>query len=150
VTIAAGGILNAASFTLAIAPGGLVSVFGAGFGRDPKFVAADFNGMPAVVVAALPFQLNVRAPAGLAPGPATVHVYSGAGDARQDTAVSATAPVLFTLAGGQGAVINRDNSVNGPSNPARRGDVIVAFGTGFGAVTSDGSLMRTQAAVTAT
>jgi uncharacterized protein (TIGR03437 family) len=150
VTIAAGGILNAASFTAAIAPGGLVSVFGAGFGRDPKSVAVDFGGTPAAVVAALPFQLNVQVPAGLAPGPATVHVSAGAGDAREDTTVSANAPALFVLAGGQGAVLNRDNSVNGPSNPARRGDYIVAFGTGFGTVASDGSLMRTQTPVTAT
>ncbi len=149
-SIAAGGVLNAATFTADIASGGLVSIFGAGFGRDPQAVSVDFNGVPAVVVAAFPFQLNVQVPPGLPPGPATVHVTSGGGTAELPVTISPLAPVLFTLGGQQGAVINRDGSINGPTNPARRGDYIVAFGTGLGAVVASGGVMRTSATVTAT
>ena len=38
---------------------------------------------------------------------------------------------------------HRDNTVNGVTNPARRGDFIVGFGTGFGAAAPDGALLRT-------
>jgi uncharacterized protein (TIGR03437 family) len=44
-------------------------------------------------------------------------------------------PGLFSLDGtgsGQGAVLNQDFTVNGPSNPARRGSAVMLFGTGFG------------------
>ncbi len=149
VAIGTGGILNAASFTDAIAPGELVSIFGTGFGRDAKAIAVDFNGVPGKVVAAFPFQLNVQVPPDLPPGPATARVTGQAGTAQQDIVTTATAPALFTLGGTQGAVINIDGTVNSPSSPARRGDVIVAFGTGFGAVSGTGNLMPTHTPVTA-
>jgi len=47
--------------------------------------------------------------------------------------VAEASPAIFTLdSSGQGAaaVLNRDNSVNGPGNPAARGSVIQIFGTG--------------------
>jgi uncharacterized protein (TIGR03437 family) len=50
---------------------------------------------------------------------------------------SATAPGLFTLNGsgsGSAAALNQDGSVNTTANPVKRGDVIVVFGTGEGAL----------------
>lgn len=50
---------------------------------------------------------------------------------------AASSPGLFTSSGdgtGQGAVLNQDNSLNGPSNPAARGSIVVLFGTGQGQV----------------
>jgi uncharacterized protein (TIGR03437 family) len=49
--------------------------------------------------------------------------------------VVSSAPAPFTLTGsgvGAAAVLNQDNSVNGPSNPAARGTVIQIFATGAG------------------
>jgi uncharacterized protein (TIGR03437 family) len=55
------------------------------------------------------------------------------GTARMDVA----SPALFTAAAsgtGQVAALNQDNTVNGPSNPVARGQVIQLFGTGQGFV----------------
>jgi uncharacterized protein (TIGR03437 family) len=46
--------------------------------------------------------------------------------------VAATAPAVFSLGNGQGAILNQDGSVNGPGNPAARGSVISIYGTGEG------------------
>jgi len=57
--------------------------------------------------------------------------------------VVATAPAVFSLGNGQGAILNQDGSVNGPGNPAARGSVISIYGTGEGQLNPpgvDGSL----------
>jgi len=49
--------------------------------------------------------------------------------------VVAALPGLFTSNGsgkGEGAILNQDSSVNGASNPAAQGSVIVLYGTGGG------------------
>ncbi len=51
--------------------------------------------------------------------------------------VGATSPGLFTLTqngSGQAAVLNQDNSLNGPTNAAARGSTIQLYGTGQGLV----------------
>ena len=57
-------------------------------------------------------------------------------------AVAATAPGIFTLDGsgsGQGAIVNQDGTVNGPANPAGRGDVVSIYGTGEGETVPPGT-----------
>jgi uncharacterized protein (TIGR03437 family) len=46
--------------------------------------------------------------------------------------VVATAPAIFSLGNNQGAILNQDGSVNGPSNPAAPGSYIQIYGTGEG------------------
>lgn len=49
--------------------------------------------------------------------------------------VLASRPGIFSVDAsgqGQGAILNEDNTLNSPSNPARRGSVISIFGTGGG------------------
>lgn len=46
-------------------------------------------------------------------------------------------PGMFA-SGGQGAILNQDGQVNGPSNPAARGSVVVLFVTGAGQTTPAG------------
>jgi uncharacterized protein (TIGR03437 family) len=51
--------------------------------------------------------------------------------------ISAASPGLFTASqngGGQGAILNQDNTVNSSSNPAAKGSVISIYGTGQGPV----------------
>jgi uncharacterized protein (TIGR03437 family) len=67
----------------------------------------------------------------------------------QTITVSPVAPALFLVDANRGAVINRDGSLNSPSNPISRGEVLVAFGTGFGATTSRSGLNVVDAGVTA-
>ena len=59
-----------------------------------------------------------------------------------------TAPAIFSMTqtgNGQGAILNQDNTVNGPNNPAATGSVIQIFATGEGRCqgVSTGSLIPT-------
>jgi uncharacterized protein (TIGR03437 family) len=135
-TLFTGGIVNAASLTSDIAAGGIVSIFGAGLASSTVTV----NGETAVILAALPFQINAQIPFDIPTGVANFAIASGDGSAAAQAAVSAVAPEIFTLSAGQAAITNQDNTINASSNPASRGSTIVIYGTGFGAVGSSGGL----------
>jgi len=56
--------------------------------------------------------------------------------------VAPSSPGLFTQSGsgqGSGAILNQDNSLNTPSNPAARGSIIQLFATGEGQTNPPGS-----------
>ncbi len=62
--------------------------------------------------------------------------YQGQSTPKMQVPVAANAPGLFTSDGsgrGQGAILNPDESVNSPTNPAARGSIVALFGTGQGA-----------------
>jgi uncharacterized protein (TIGR03437 family) len=48
------------------------------------------------------------------------------------------APAIFSLGNGQGAILNEDNSVNGPGNPAATGSTIQIYATGEGPLSPGG------------
>jgi uncharacterized protein (TIGR03437 family) len=131
-----GGIVNAASLTPDIAPGGIASIFGAGLASSSVTV----NGEPATILAALPFQINVQIPFDIPSGTATFAVTSPTGSTTAQATVSSVAPEIFTLSASQAAITNQDNTLNTASNPAARGSLIVIYGTGFGAVVPAGAL----------
>jgi uncharacterized protein (TIGR03437 family) len=61
--------------------------------------------------------------------------YQGVRSAPFTVPVTPTSPGIFTLSlqgTGQGAIVNQDGTVNGPDNPAARGDVVSIYGTGEG------------------
>jgi len=61
--------------------------------------------------------------------------YEGVRSAPLIVAVAQTSPGIFTLnqsGTGQGAIVNQDGTINGPDNPAARGDVVSIYGTGEG------------------
>jgi len=61
--------------------------------------------------------------------------YRGIRSAPLTLPVAQTSPAIFTLnqsGTGQGAIVNQDGTINGPSNPAARGDVVSIYGTGEG------------------
>jgi uncharacterized protein (TIGR03437 family) len=135
-TLFSNGIVNAASLTPDIAPGGIVSIFGAGLVASSVTV----NGESTSILAALPFQINAQIPFDIPSGAATFAVASGTGAASTQVAVSSVAPEIFTISSNQAAVTNQDNTLNTASNPASRGSSIVIYGTGFGVVGSSGGL----------
>jgi uncharacterized protein (TIGR03437 family) len=155
VSIASNGVINAASFTAPIAPGGLISIFGTGFSPAGSTPVVQVNGETATVLAALPFQINAQIPADIAPGSATVSVNLGnrlgavTPNAQQTVSVSPAAPAIFSIGANQAAITNQDNTLNTPSNPALRANVIVIYATGFGAVTPSGAVNIAQTPVTA-
>jgi uncharacterized protein (TIGR03437 family) len=115
-TTAQGGVVNAASFQPALAPGCLASVFGSGMadgvysavfnstqGRFPAIEAGTMvlvDGVPAPLTYVSPGQINFQIPWETPAGPVSVQVARyGFATASQTVAVSAAAPSAFASAG---------------------------------------------------
>lgn len=151
--LSAAGIVNAASLTGGvIAPGEIVSLFGRAIGpEDPLGLQLEgdrvisslgdvrvlVNGAPAPLLFVGLNQINAVIPYGAAFLPvATLQVErSGFRSAPITLRVEQSSPALFALNGsgrGQGAILNQDFAVNGPGNPAKRGEIVILYGTGEG------------------
>jgi uncharacterized protein (TIGR03437 family) len=139
-SIGAGGVVNAASSTTDVAPGGIISIYGGGFVRSGFDTVVQINGETALVLAALPFQINAQIPLDIGPGAAMLSVNTGNGNAQQSVTVASVAPAIFSISPTQAAITNLDNSLNSPSNPALRGSAIVVYCTGLGPVSPSGQL----------
>lgn len=150
LSIAANGVVNAATFTPGVAPGGLAAIYGSGLSRQGAKPAVEIGGKQAPVVAASPFQVNVQIPADVAPGLQPLAVRSPFGEARQNLEVARVAPAIFLLPDSRAAVVNADGSLNGFTSPAQRGQAAVIYCTGLGAVRSQGNLQVAQEPVTVT
>jgi uncharacterized protein (TIGR03437 family) len=154
-------VTNAASGTLgSIAPGEVISIYAAYAGIYPIGPATgvnlqlDQNGkvatslggvqvvfLPTGVTAPLIYvsagQINAVVPyeiAGLS-GVTLQTQYQNQASNTIPLQVRATAPAIFTIGGsgsGQGAILNHDGTVNGPSSPEPRGGIVVLFMTGEG------------------
>jgi uncharacterized protein (TIGR03437 family) len=154
--IAPEGIVNAASYAGgAISPGELVSIFGSNFGADRLEIATPvgatypsafgpasvlFNGTPGAITAIAPNQINVFVPPGVPSGAtASVVVKVGAAVSLPVTLpIAAATPGIFTAdssGAGQGAILNQDASINSPSHPEARGNIVSIYGTGLGLTT---------------
>jgi uncharacterized protein (TIGR03437 family) len=157
----------------AIAPGGLISIFGSNLAKVPVDLSgwtgtqlpAALNGAkvtiggtaaPLVYVSAN--QINAQAPVELAAGVQTVVVDNGGGPSTAFSVnVAATAPAIFFYP--VAAVLKNANfTLVSSGNPAHAGDVLLVYATGLGqttpglrtgVLTGGDSLART-AAVTAT
>jgi uncharacterized protein (TIGR03437 family) len=152
--ISAAGVVNAASFAGgAVAPGEIVTIYGANFG--PASIAtlqlnstgkvastlsgttATFNGLPAPIIYAVAGQMSVVVPYEVAgSSSAALQVtYNGIASNAVTVPITDASPALFTYnASGTGplAAANQDGSVNTAANPAAVGSVMVFYGTGEG------------------
>jgi uncharacterized protein (TIGR03437 family) len=149
-------VLNSASFTPNIAPGGLVTFTGLGLTptiqgvvTDPSQMAGyavSFDGIPAPILALVNQdgnqQINAQVPFEETPGSSdniTIETPQGSA-ALSNITVSTYAPGIFTngtVAGfGQNyplaVALRPDGSYVGASNPALRGENITFFATGLG------------------
>jgi uncharacterized protein (TIGR03437 family) len=161
--ITAGGVVDAAGFGQAIAPGTWVSVFGTALSattrawRDADFVngllptsldgvSVTIDGKPAAVAYISPTQINVLATDDTATGLVPVVVKNTAGTSDAVLTLQQTgAPALFEFPGGKyAAAFHVDGSfIASPvlvqqqgltgGTAAHVGETIVLFGTGFGA-----------------
>jgi len=147
--IAASGVVNAASFTAGIAPGGLVAIFGNGLFGAAAPTTVSFDGIAATVLAATPFQVNAQVPANIGTGTHIMVVSSTYGSAQASVQISAVAPAIFLLSGSEGAIENQDGSVNSAANPLTRGLTLIAYATGLGATSTHGTLAPAITPVTA-
>jgi uncharacterized protein (TIGR03437 family) len=147
-------VVNGASHTASpIAPGEILTLHGIEIGPAATGLTLDssgriqadagpntqvlINGVAAPVLYASPSQWNVIVPYELdGSTTATVRVRFNGGDSKTWTVPAApTAPGIFTIGAtgaGQGAILNQDNTVNSPDNPAPNGTIIQIFATGAG------------------
>jgi len=125
--IAVSSIVDAADFHPGpVAPGELASVFGAGF--SGKNVSVTFGSVAAQLLYTGATQINLRVPPGLAGQSSAQMVVTvdGASSPAMAVQLAAVAPAVFNP-----GVLNQDNTVNSPSQPAALGSVIQIFGTGM-------------------
>jgi uncharacterized protein (TIGR03437 family) len=161
--ITANGVVNAAGGGTAIAPGTWVSIFGTALSPTTRaWRTADFvngalptsldgvsvtiNGKPAAVAFISPTQINVLSPDDTATGLVPVQVKNSLATSDSVLALQQTAaPALFEFSSTTtiyAAGVHADGSyLAGPAlapkgifgTPAKPGETIVLFGTGFGA-----------------
>jgi uncharacterized protein (TIGR03437 family) len=150
------GILNSASFAppgYPLSPGGLMTLFGSGFGSQngtasggqtfPKTLAGvqvTVNNIPAPLynVSSNPAQISAVVPFGVTGTTGTVVVTVGNTKSNSvDVPLAPTAPGVFSLSQnglGDGAILHADFSLVNAASPAKRGETVLVFLTGLGAV----------------
>jgi uncharacterized protein (TIGR03437 family) len=168
-SVAAAGVVNAASFSPEVSPGALATVFGSNFtGTGLQASAASLplasslggvsvqvNGVSAPVLYASTNQINFQIPWETKAGTATLAVSTnGFASSQVNITVQQAAPGLF-VDGSHAIVENSDFSLNSSGNPAKVGGTILAYLTGAGAVShqpADGAAAGSSplSAVTAT
>ena len=179
-TIDAGGVVSGASFQPGIVPGSWLTIKGTNLspvasdtwekaivgGNLPTSldgVSVSVGSKPAYVYFISPGQINVQAPdVGAGPVPVTVTTPSGTSTAMTAT-VAVQSPAFFLWPGNQAvATRNSDGSLavkagtfaGATTAPAKPGDVLILWGTGFGPTTppvaagiqvpSDGTIRNTS------
>ena len=159
--ISTAGVVNAASFLGGpVAPGEIITIFGSGVGpaapvtlqltSDQQWVTASlagtrvlFEGVPSPMVSTSASQASAVVPYSVA-GRSTTEVlveYEGRTSNRITLPVAPSVPGIFTVDSsgrGQGAILNQDYTLNGASNPAPKGSVIILYGAGGGQTTPAG------------
>ncbi|MEO7653065.1 MAG: IPT/TIG domain-containing protein, partial [Bryobacteraceae bacterium] len=152
------GVSNAATLHAGAAGGSWVTIFGAGLssatrtwrtsdvigGQLPSTlddVSVRINNQPASVYYISPRQLNVLAPEPVADGNVQVTVTNASGTSDPVTVnLRRFMPGFFQFPGEHAAAVRADGTLIGPAGlidgattvPARPGDVVLLFGTGFG------------------
>ena len=149
-----GGVVSAATFLEGgVSPGLIVTLFGTGIGPavlasntagpDGKFstmlagTQVLFDGFAAPLIYASSTPTSALVPHEVAQQTQTQVrlVYQGVASLPQTVAVLPAQLGLFSAnskGSGQGAVLNQNNSFNSSANPAKRGEIVVLYGTGEG------------------
>jgi uncharacterized protein (TIGR03437 family) len=135
-----GSIVNAAGYSVGgVAPGSIVSVFGANLAAGPQSDTLDplpdalagsqllVDGLAAPLLYASPTQINAQIPYGTPAGTATVVAMRGTiASAAVGLQIQPAAPGIF------GVTLNQDGTVNGPDHAAPPGSALKAWLTGLG------------------
>lgn len=151
-------VVNAASFQGPISPGSWVTITGTNLANSTRSwgasdivngalptaldgVSATVNGNAAYVSYISPTRLNVLVPADSTTGSVNVQVTNnGATSAPATADLESTSPAFFMWAGKNAVATRPDFSLVGPAGlfpgvttvPAKPGDVLILWGTGFG------------------
>ena len=145
---------NAASFLPdSTPPGSVFSIFGSDLATkqdQPTAVplpttelttSVTVNGEMAPLFYISPTQINAQMPWDIKPGVATVIVKNGSQSNAVAVIVPATGtPGISMYGDNRAVVVNQDNSLNSTTDPAKVGDILVAYFTGGGPVNASGKL----------
>ena len=116
-----------------IAAGETIVVNGAGFGSSARLI---IGGAPVSPITVTPTTITATVPPSVPAASAAIEVLSGGASTNPVVlSVAVTAPGIFSQSGtgyGQGYILNKDGTLNSPSNPAAPGDQITIFATGIG------------------
>jgi uncharacterized protein (TIGR03437 family) len=148
LTIAPGGIVNAASSDRRIAPGSLISIYAYNLPSQTAFAEAAplptvlggvsvlINGIAVPLLFVGPVQINAQVPFEIEPGPAFVKLsVNGVLGEQADLEVGSTGPGILSLPSTNHALAqNADYTLNSAVNPARPGQYVVLYLTGQGLV----------------
>ena len=159
--ISSAGVVNAASFQAGVSAGSWVTIQGSNLaGNTRGWSSGDFaggalptqldgvsvkiDGKPAYVAFISPAQINVQAPADSALGPVPVEVTCNGATSPPGTAqLQAVSPAFFLWIGKYAVATRPDFSLAAPAGlfqgiatvPAKPGEAIILWGTGFGPTT---------------
>jgi uncharacterized protein (TIGR03437 family) len=157
--ISGGGVVSAASFQPGISAGSWVTIQGSNLaGSTRSWSSSDFiggalptqldgvsvkiNGKPAYVAYISPSQINVQSPADSTLGPVPVEVtFNGSTSPSGTAQLQAASPGFFLWRGKYAVATRPDFSLVAPDGlfdgvttvPAKPGDTVILWGTGFGA-----------------
>jgi uncharacterized protein (TIGR03437 family) len=138
-------VVNAASYVGGpVSPGELVTMFGSGIGPATNGgVEVLFNGTPAPVIYASATQVSAVVPYEMASisNPSVWINFAGQTSNAYQLTATAAAPGLFAQnasGSGPGAILNQDNSLNGPAHPAAKGSIVQVYMTGEGQTSPQG------------
>jgi len=133
-----------ASYQGGVAPGSLISVYGAnlapvastGFSiplpTSFSGTSVTINGVAAPLLYVGPSQINAQVPPGTALGPATVVVTGTATQGTGTVTILEAAPGLFADGTGRAAALHQDDSFVTAASPAGGGEYVTFYGTGQG------------------
>jgi uncharacterized protein (TIGR03437 family) len=144
--IAPSGIVNSASFASAVAPGSIVSIFGANLATGEVNwaggsnvatmlgnVSVTFAGRKAPLFYVSPSQINAQVPFEVVTGQVPVIVTVGDNSSEPvNASIVPTSPGLYQFGAGRAMVQNENGELNTTSNGAVAGSVLVAYLTGQG------------------
>jgi uncharacterized protein (TIGR03437 family) len=148
--ITANGVVNLASYQTAMAPGGLVSIFGKTLGASATATATP---LPSILGGtcvtlnnqAIPLeltsdgQINAQIPVNLTAGRYSMVIRSVANQTESNATtvtVSKYAPAVFVSSSGQAAIVHaKDGSFVTPNHPSTRDEDLVIYATGLGLTT---------------
>ncbi len=145
-------VLNAASFSPALAPEGLVSIFGQNFAagtlqastlplpNDMLGATVSFNDTPIPLTYISPTQINAQLPVE-ARGTGMLRVSTTSGVTQTTITLLDAAPGIFAT-----GLLHQNYSPIDSRSPARPGETLLVYGTGLGIV--DGAIATGQAAPT--
>lgn len=144
--IAEGGVVNAASYTPAIAPGSLIAIFGkdlaaASIEASSLPLPLELGGTEAALGAPLPLlfvsrrQVNAQLPWQLR-GELRLRLRNPAGETEVAVTLQETAPAVFMLGAGP-AIAHLDGQLVSETHPATPGEWLIAAATGLGRVRGD-------------